>query len=406
MKRLPKLVRKVWKVILLPFLIVLTFSYAMFQGGFVSWFLFYSFLPFAIYCVALSFYSLNELEVTRVLQKSDYKAGEPLKVAVSVKRAKSFPLFYLLMEDHLSEALKLASQQKKTKALLLPGVKKEFSYEYVIDELPRGEHLFESFTLRIGDPLGLFEKEKRFTVEDKIIVYPAYSELLYRTFENQYDQGLTASRERVQRDTSMATGVRDYQPGDRFSWINWKASAKRNVLMTKEFEQRQSHDVFVVMDCAPDKNFEPVVSFTASLLRAILKKGAQTGLLTMSNERASFPIRGGEQHLQQLFYHLAKIEAKCITPFAKILDTDGLLIQQTVSFMLVTAQLTKPLVEKASFLGQRKGGTITLFLIKGEKESPSENERSLITIANARGVRVVMVHEGGYMAAFSEVNAR
>ncbi|MEH7748493.1 DUF58 domain-containing protein, partial [Neobacillus drentensis] len=26
----------------------------------------------------------------------------------------------------------------------------------------------------------------------------------------------------------MATGVRDYQPGDRFSWINWKASAKRN----------------------------------------------------------------------------------------------------------------------------------------------------------------------------------
>ncbi|MEH6955821.1 DUF58 domain-containing protein [Neobacillus drentensis] len=406
MKRLPKLVRKVWKVILLLFLIVLTFSYAMFQGGFVSWFLFYSFLPFAIYCVALSFYSLNELEVTRVLQKSDYKAGEPLKVAVSVKRAKSFPLFYLLMEDHLSEALKLASQQKKTKALLLPGVKKEFSYEYVIDELPRGEHLFESFTLRIGDPLGLFEKEKRFTVEDKIIVYPAYSEILYRTFENQYDQGLTASRERVQRDTSMATGVRDYQPGDRFSWINWKASAKRNVLMTKEFEQRQSHDVFVVMDCAPDKNFEPVVSFTASLLRAILKKGAQTGLLTMSNERASFPIRGGEQHLQQLFYHLAKIEAKCITPFAKILDTDGLLIQQTVSFMLVTAQLTKPLVEKASFLGQRKGGTITLFLIKGEKESPSENERSLITIANARGVRVVMVHEGEYMAAFSEVNAR
>ncbi|NHC41708.1 DUF58 domain-containing protein [Bacillus sp. MM2020_1] len=406
MKRLPKLVRKVWKVILLLFLIVLTFSYAMFQGGFVSWFLFYSFLPFVIYCAALSFYSLNELEVTRVLQKSDYKAGEPLKVAVSVKRAKSFPLFYLLMEDHLSDSLKLASQQKKSKALLLPGVKKEFSYEYFIDELPRGEHFFESFTLRVGDPLGLFEKEKRFMVEDKIIVYPAYSELLYRPFENQYDQGLTASRERVQRDTSMATGVRDYQPGDRFSWINWKASAKRNVLMTKEFEQRQSHDVFVVMDCAPDKNFEPVVSFTASLLRAILKKGAQTGLLTMSNERASFPIRGGEQHLQQLFYHLAKIEAKCITPFAKMLDTDGLLIQQTVSFMLVTAQITKPLVEKASFLGQRKGGTITLFLIKREKESPAENERSLIAIANARGVRIVMVHEGEYMAAFSEVNAR
>jgi uncharacterized protein (DUF58 family) len=398
--------KKVWKFILLLFLILLTFSYAMFQGGFVSWFLFYSFLPFAIYCIALSFYSLNELEVTRVVPKTDYNAGESLKVVVTVKRAYSFPLFYLLIEDHLDDSLKYAPQQKKPKALLLPGLKKELSYEYIIEELPRGEHFFDSFTLRIGDPLGLFEKEKKFTKEGRIVVYPAYTELLYRSFENQYDQGLTASRERVQRDTSMATGVRDYQPGDRFSWINWKASAKRNVLMTKEFEQRQSHDVFVVMDCVPDKHFEPVVSFTASLVRAVLKKGAQTGLFTISNERASFPIRGGEQHLQQLFYHLAKIEAKCIMPFEKVLDTDGLFIQQTVSFMLVTAQISKPLIEKASFLGQRKGGSITLFLIKGEKESPAENERSLIALANARGVRIIMIQEGEFKAAFAEVSSR
>ncbi|CAH2715150.1 hypothetical protein BACCIP111895_02334 [Neobacillus rhizosphaerae] len=386
-------------------LIFLTFSYAMFQGGFVSWFLFYSFLPFAIYCVALSFYSLNELVVTRVLPKTDYNAGEPLRVSINVQRSKAFPLFYLIIEDNLEETLKYALQQKRSKTLLLPGVKKEFSYEYTIDELPRGEHFFQSFTLRIGDLLGLFEKEKTVSADGKIIVYPAYTEFIYRPFENQYDQGLTASRERVQRDTTMAVGVRDYQPGDRFSWINWKATAKRNEIMTKEFEQRQSHDVFVVMDCVPDKRFEAVVSFTASLLRAVLKKGAQTGLLTISKERASFPIRGGEQHLQQLFYHLAKIEAKCLKPFEKVLETDGFFIQQSVSFMLITAQLTKPLIEKASFLGQRKG-SITLFLIKDQKESPTESERSLIAIANARGVRVVMVHDGEFAAAFSEVILR
>ncbi len=390
---------------MLFFLILLTFSYAMFQGGFVSWFLFYCFLPFAIYCVALSLYSLNELEVTRVLPKTDYNAGEPLKVIVNIKRAKGFPLFFLIIEDQLPEVLKLTEKEKSPKALLFPGLKKEVSYEYLIQNLPRGEHFFHSFILRIGDPLGLFEKEKTFENEGKIIVYPSYTELLYRPFENQYDQGLTASRERVQRDTSMAVGVRDYQPGDRFSWINWKATAKRNEIMTKEFEQRQSHDVFVVMDCFPDKRFEAVVSFTASLLRAVLKKGAQAGLLTISKERASFPIRGGEPHLRQLFYHLAKIEAKSYSPFEKVLETDGLFITQAVSFMLVTANLTKPLVEKASFLGQRKG-SITLFLIKGEKEPPAEQERSLIAVANARGVRVIMVQDGDFAAAFSEVILR
>jgi uncharacterized protein (DUF58 family) len=386
----------------LLFLILLSFSYAMFQGGFVSWFLFYSFLPFSIYCIVISFYSLNELEITRVLPKSDYNAGEPLKVRVMIKRRNSFPLFYLLVEDNLDDTLKFAEKLHSPKAFLFPGLRREFSYEYTINKLPRGEHFFHSFTLRIGDPLGLFEKEKTFRAEGRIVVYPAYTEIIYRPFENQFDQGLTASRERVQRDTSMAVGVRDYQPGDRFSWINWKASAKRNVIMTKEFEQRQSHDVFVIMDCAPDQRFEPVVSFTASLLRAVLKKGAQTGLLTFSRERASFPIRGGEQHLQQLYYHLAKIEAKSLRSFEKVLEKEALFIQQTVSFMLVTAQLSKPLIEKASFLGQRKG-SITIFLIKGQKESPTDEERSLIAIANARGIRIVLVHEGNFASVFSEV---
>jgi uncharacterized protein (DUF58 family) len=405
MKKLWNPIKKAWKFFILLFLILLTFSYAMFQGGFVSWFLFYSFLPFAIYCVALTFYSLNNLEVSRHLSKSEYNAGEQLKVTVTLRRSSSFPLFYLLIADEMDDRLKYSQQQKKAKTLLLPGFKKELSYEYVIDNLPRGEHFFRSFKLRIGDVLGLIEKEKVYPDESKIIVYPAYTELLYRQFENHFDQGMTASRERVQRDSSMAIGVRDYQPGDRFSWINWKASAKRNEIMTKEFEQRQSHDVFVVMDCVPDKRFEAVVSFTASLLRAVLKKGAQTGLLTISYERASFPIRGGEQQLQQLFYHLAKIEAKSTSPFEKVLETESLFVHQAVAFLLVTAQISKSLIEKASFLGQRKG-KITLFLLKGEKESPTPNELSLIALANARGVRIIMVQEGEYAAAFAEVSLR
>ncbi len=377
----------------------------MFQGGFVSWFLFYSFLPFAVYCISLSFYSLNELEISRLIPNTDYNAGESLKVTVKVKRNSWFPIFYFLIEDQLAEPLKYSQQKKKAKALLLQGFKKEFSYEYIIDELPRGEHLFHGFIVRTSDLLGLVEKEKSHKNESKIIVYPAYTKLLYRPFENHFDQGMTASRERVQRDTTLAIGVRDYQPGDRFSWINWKASAKRNEIMTKEFEQRQSHDVFVVMDCVPDNHFEAIVSFTTSLARAVLKKGAQTGLLTISSERASFPIRGGENQLHQIFYHLAKIQAGSPISMDKVLETEGMFVQQSVSFLLVTAQLTKELIQKAGFLGQRKG-KITIFLIKGEKEAPTENDRSLIAMANARNVRVVMVHEGEFASAFSEVNLR
>ena len=46
----------------------------------------------------------------------------------------------------------------------------------------------------------------------------------------------------------MATGVRDYQAGDRVTWIHWKSFARTQNLMTKEFEDRQSEDILVLLD--------------------------------------------------------------------------------------------------------------------------------------------------------------
>lgn len=405
MKKIIALIQYPWKLLILLLLLFLTFSYAMFQGGFVSWFLFFSFVPFALLSLAVSFYSLKDIKVERVLTKTDFHAGESLKVQIKLKRNLRFPLFFIMIEDVLGEKIQFSNQGNSSKILLTPGFRKEFSFEYVIENLPRGEHHFKEVRLKTGDLLGLIEKEQMVSVMNQIIVYPAYTEMIYRPFENQYDQGMTASRERVQRDTSMAIGVREYQPGDRFSWINWKATAKRNDIMTKEFEQRQSHDVLVVMDCIQDSHFEIIVSFTASIVKAILRKGAQVGLLSYEKERYSFPIRGGESQQHQLFYHLAKIEGRGSIKLDRVLETEGFLTQQTASILLVTAELTKSLLEKAGFLASRKG-TLIIFLMKEARESLSSNERSLSTVANARGIRVVMVHEGQFANAFSEVSIR
>lgn len=400
------MVKRFWKYAALVFFILITFSYAMFEGGFVSWFLFYSFLPFAAYGFALMFYPLNEFEVERKLSKTDFSAGENLNVTISIKRNSFFPLFYVIFEDHLAVSMDL-TRTKKTKFLLFPGFKKEFSHRYTLYQLERGEHLFASYQLKTGDPIGLMEKEKTFPTKEKIVVYPSYTELSFRLFENSFDQGMSASRERVQRDTSMAVGVRDYQQGDRFSWINWKASAKRNEMMTKEFEQRQSNHVSVLMDCASDPRFEAIVSFTASLLRAALKTGAQAGLLTVGRERASFPIRGGEAHLQSLFYHLAKIQPSDGLPLDKVIGAENSLQQQqAVSLLVVTAQLTNQLIEKLSLLDRRRAGAVTIFFVKGKNERPSQEELALKSKAAVRGLRVVLIQEGKETMASSEVNFR
>lgn len=376
----------------------------MFQGGFVSWFLFYSFIPFALYGFTLVFYQLKKIEITRDFVKTEYNAGEKLKVNITMRRSSIFPLFYMIIEDCISDGLIHSMKKRSAKTFVFPGFRKEIEFEYEIDELPRGEHHFMGTNVKIGDPLGLMEKQIYFSTEDdKIIVYPPVEELVYRPIDNHYDQGMTASKERVQRDTSMAVGIRDYQPGDKFSWINWKATAKRNDIMTKEFEQRKSHDVVILMDCAPDPRFEAIVSFTASIIKAILRKGAQVGFLSAGIERVFYPVRSGEVHQQQIFYHLAKVKDNSPAKLDAVLEGESFSSWQNASVMLVTSQLTKKLVEKAGFFSSRKG-IITIFLLKKAQESASDEEISLKAYANARGVRVVLVHDGHFSMAFSEVN--
>lgn len=393
--------RKIWKLIVLFLLICITFSYAMFQGGFVSWFLFYCFLPFAVYAVFVSIYPLGKLEIERTIMKNEYNAGESIIVTVLIRRKSAFPLLFLVLEDCLSEQLLLSQERSQAKTFLFPGFQKEIVWKYEITHLPRGEHFFQSIRIKTGDPLGLIEMEKQIHVEDKIIVYPAYEEFIYRPMESHYDQGMTASKERVQRDTSMAIGIREYQPGDRFSWINWKATAKRNDLMTKEFEQRQSHDVYILMDCTPDVRFEAIVSFTASLIRAILQKGAQVGFLSSASERFAVPTRGGEYQQQQLFYHLAKVKDNSPVLIEQVLEVESTLLQKSNNLLLITAQINRPLIERASLLASS-----TIYLLKNEKESLSQEELSLKAVANARGLKIILVHDGHFPAVFSEVANR
>lgn len=402
MKRFFSVIKKVWKLIVLFLLIAITFSYAMFQGGFVSWFLFYSFLPFALYALILAFYPMSHFEAERFFLKSEYNAGETLKVTITLTRKSAFPLFFLVLEDCISDPLFFSRQGSQSKVLLIPGIRKEITWDYQVDKLPRGEHIFRNIHMKTGDLLGLIEKERQLHLEDKILVYPSYEEIIYKTMENQYDQGMTASKERVQRDTTMAIGIREYQPGDRFSWINWKATAKRNDIMTKEFEQRQSHDVYILMDCTPDNHFEAIVSFSASVIKAILLKGAHIGFLSSSSERMAFPVKGGESQQQQLFYHLAKVRDNSPVTFDRVLEMEHTLLLQSNNVMLITAQLTRGLIEKAGRF-TLKNGAVTIFLLKHEKESLSQNELTLKAAANARGVRIVMVHDGHFSSVFSEV---
>lgn len=94
-----------WKLIILTLLTAAVFSYAMFQGGFVSWFLFYAFLPFVLYAGLLALYPLRSFQASRQMDKTQLHAGDRLGVTVTLRRKLPFPLMYMVIEDCLPEGI-------------------------------------------------------------------------------------------------------------------------------------------------------------------------------------------------------------------------------------------------------------------------------------------------------------
>ncbi|MCZ0756489.1 DUF58 domain-containing protein [Anoxybacillus sp. J5B_2022] len=382
MKKRLKFIRQIGTVVAL---IGSLFSYAMFQGGFVSWFLFYSFLPFGLCALAIAAYPLRRIQIARTIASSSYYAGDTLTVTISLHLPFFVPLAYVMVDENWPLALQ---QIERNRAMPLFW-RKTYSCTYTVSNLPRGEHLFSAIRVTMTDWLGLVTKETAFPIEDVIIVYPRYVEMKYRKVGSQLDQGGVASPVLLHRDMTMAVGVREYVQGDRFSWIHWKASARKNELMTKEFEEWQSDDIVVVLDRTPTPLFEEMVTFTASFLRAAIKKGVQTGLISVGSDRFIFPSRNGEAHLQQLFYHLAKTACDSLQPFARIIQQEMAQWPLSVSISYVTSQLTKETAASLSdFAAKNRRGTV--FLIKRDEHGVANEERELLEQLRRKGIITII----------------
>ncbi len=403
MKTTKDKLRTFGKLVVVLFLIGLTFVYAMFQGGFVSWFLFYSFLPFGLYSILFALYPIKTLKVNRITNQKEYSAGEKLVGTITITRRFPFPLLYLVVEEVLSPTLLYSKQSKKSKVILYPGFKRSLTYQYVFDSIPRGEHHFSTIRIKTGDIFGLIEKEINYTIKDKFLVYPHYVDMVYRQLESRFEQGATASNVNLQRDTAIAVGIREYKPGDRFSWIDWKSSARKNDIMTKEFEQQQSHDVVIFMDRTKSSLFEPVVTFSASLSKAILRKGAQVSFISIGEEKSIYPLRSGEMQQQQIFYHLAKVQDDSKTPFSQNIESEIKKMYQHVSFMIVTSTLTEDMLRTFEKIAHRKVNMI-IFIVKEKATQLSSQELSILETLRKRNVFAKVVYEGHYSEVFFEVS--
>jgi uncharacterized protein (DUF58 family) len=372
-----KKVKTYTKVINLFALLIASFVFAMFQGGFVSWFLFYAFCPFALYSIALFFYPLPSFEVERKLMKKECMAGDTVEVRITLTRNNRFPLLYVMIEDEMEQSLICSS-----KSLVLVGFKKTIEWKYSLEDTPRGKHVFHGIRLHTGDFLGLCQKKNLVHVVESIIAFPVYYELSTQELERLFD-GNQGYSQRTRHQQSVISGVREYQAGDQLSWINWKATAKTNKMMTKEFEEQKSEHLCIILDREPTASFEEMIIFVASFVHTVMKHGNEIGFIDSENE-VSLPIRKGDRHRKAIFYQLAQVQPSESESFDRnLLKRNGTLANQT-RLVMITTQLTFEKLEAIS--AYKTNQAVTCLVV--QTEGITEVDYMVKEAAFKRGISV------------------
>jgi uncharacterized protein (DUF58 family) len=189
----------------------------------------------------------------------------------------------------------------------------------------RGEWPLGPIAIRAQGPLGLVERTLRFGLPDRITVAPSLTNARrFRLLALQHrlrDVGVRALRRRGE-GTSIA-GLRDYMAGDDPRFIDWKATARRRRVITREFSVEQGQTVMLAVDAgrlmtqqdAAMSRFEHALSSALVLADVAVASGDQVGLLVFNDEvRAFVPPARGAKALQSVREALIPVRATMVEP--------------------------------------------------------------------------------------------
>lgn len=402
----------VGKLIQLCLLFGVLFSYLMFQGGFVSGFLFYSFIPIFGYFLLFLIYPLSTWKITRTLSNAASQAGGSVEVKLNLERKIGFFLPYLIIEDCFSASLQHTYQSKKNwnnfnetvqlkgkqqdRQVIFPMFKRKLQVSYQLTDLPRGAHHLQEINVKTSDVFGFIKKTASFSNENTIVVYPEKTEIAVKKQHSNFEAGSASSYSLQSRNTHVVTGVREYMPGDRFSWIDWKTTARKQSLITKEFEQEKSANGLLILDASYSEKvnelgFEVNVMLANSIVHYFEKKSTNVGLLSLGDETTYFPPNQLASMKTKLLYHLATLSGIEEGQFAKQLTEHTKQMPMNLFVLVLVTDVDYVLLQALKQV-QQKSKQLIIYLTKSATRL-TEEDHQLIQQLRISGVIVDLITE-------------
>lgn len=231
-------------------------------------------------------FMLRGLEVERRLP-TQLHADERLRVDIGLtNRARRYAAWAIRVEDAVVREEARGAESTAVEVffpLVAAGDSRTVAYEGLLPR--RGRYRFGPLRVSTRFPLGFVRHAELTNDRNELVVHPKLGRLnpgwekMIREHESGSQQ--TARRGLLEADFY---GLREWRPGDSRRWIHWRTSARRGTLVVRQFEQRRSQNLALLVDLWQPKNpdgaalqhVETAISFVATLISESCRKpGAQ-----------------------------------------------------------------------------------------------------------------------------------
>ena len=276
-------------------------------------------------------YALRHLVIQAAMSRQEVLFGENVTLSLTVENRKLLPLLWLHIEIALSPPLVILTgpegqreplSQVSETWLLLPF--QRVTRRYHLRCHARGSYMLGPVTLRSNDPLGWFESELSLPLQLPLIVYPLLIPVETLALTSLYPFGEHSTNLPLVEDRLRVIGTREYQWGDDFRRLNWKATARHGSLQSKVYAYSSHHRMLILLDAWNYTNWrgtdpevqELTISVAASLAVQSIEEGARVGLLTNCPARVG-PLAPSPSFPPGAGYNEPDAAANLVVPFAR-----------------------------------------------------------------------------------------
>ncbi|GHH62396.1 membrane protein [Streptosporangium violaceochromogenes] len=330
------------------------------------------------------------LSCARRLDPPRSPVGGEAVVTLRLENVTRLPTGLLMIEDIVPHALG-ARPRFVLDRVEAHGVRE---IDYRVGSDMRGRYSIGPLTVRIGDPFGLVELTRSFSVGDTLVVTPRVVALPRVRLSGERAGGGESRTRSMAAAGDDDVAPREYRYGDDLRRVHWRSTARHGELMVRREEQQWQSRGALLLDTrrhahrgeGPRSSFETAVSAAASIGVHLAREGLGLRLVT---DQGAEPLTGPDLPLPDAL-------AVVTTSATRSLEYGLAALRQGGGDGLIVAVLGAVDAEQARALARLRHGTATgvavmLDVATWERpaDAPGEEWRAARAVLAGAGWRVV-----------------